>query len=122
MKAKTKIVVIYIVNIILSIPILLILFISSWFTLATPYMLKDKVFNYPMEYLGEKLLGDFVIILISILILWLLNLLLEYLFSIKISKIRIIMYQLLIYILLSMLFIIDSMIHIYNYVPKQYGC
>jgi hypothetical protein len=116
MKVKTKILIIYIVNIILSIPILLILFISSCFTLATPYMLKDKVFNYPMKYLGEKLLGDFVIILISIFILWLLNLLLEYLFSIKISKIRIIMYQLLIYILLSMLFIIYSMIHIYNYV------
>ncbi len=116
MKAKTKIIVIYIVNIILSIPILLVLFISSCFTLATPYMLKDKVCNYPMEHLGEKLLGNFVIILISILILWLFNLLLEYLFSIKVCKIRIIMYQLLIYIIISILFIFFGMIHICNYV------
>lgn len=88
MKAKTKILVIYIANIILSIPILLILFISSCFTLATPYMLKDKVFNYPMEYLGEKLLGDFVIILISIFIFWLLNLLLEYFFLLRSVKLE----------------------------------
>ena len=115
MKTKTKIIVIYVVNIILSIPILLILFISSCFTLATPYMLKEKVCNYPIRYFGEKLLGDFVITLISILVLWLFNLLLEYLFSIRIRKNIIIMYQLLIYIIISISFIIWGMIYIYHY-------
>ncbi|BEH00519.1 hypothetical protein BSYN_27830 [Bacteroides sedimenti] len=105
----------YIVNLIISIPILGILFFVSSVSLASAERQKKIISDSLMDYFFTRLLVDFVIILIAILILWIVNKLLKYCLSISSYKSKILLYEFIIYLLASIMFIIFKIISVQNY-------